>query len=101
MDEEAKCDATAKVVAKTAAEQVVDKYLKEIMPEINRAIEEKRFSVSFSYTDALVAYSMSSTLYELGYQTMVAAKVGPGSEIEYTLTVSWAPTSFHTAIAGK
>lgn len=101
MNEEAKCDPTAKVSARVATDQVVDKYLKEIMPEINRAIDEKRFSAAFGYADALVAYSMSSTLYDLGYQTMVSAKVGPGGNIEYTLTVSWAPTVFHTVIAGK
>lgn len=101
MNEEAKCDATAKVFAKVATDQVVEQYLKEIMPEINRAIQEKRFSASFGYTDAIVAYSMSSALYDMGYQTMVSAKVGPGGEIQYTLTASWAPTSFHTAIAGK
>ena len=101
MNEEAKFDPTAKVSARVATDQVVDKYLKEIMPEINRAIDGKRFSVAFSYADALVAYSMSSALYDLGYQTMVSAKVGPGGNIEYTLTVSWAPTAFHTVIAGK
>lgn len=41
MNEEAKCDPTAKVSARVATDQVVDKYLKEIMPEINRAIDEK------------------------------------------------------------
>ena len=101
MNEEAKYDATAKVSARVATDQVVDKYLKEIMPEINRAIDEKRFSASFGYADALVAYSMSSTLFDLGYQTMVSAKVGPGGNIEYTLNVSWAPTTFHIAITGK
>lgn len=101
MSEEAKQNAAAPVSARTATDLVVGKYLEEIMPEINRAIADKQFSVKFGYTDALVAYSMSSALYDRGYQTMVSAKVGPGGDIEYTLTVSWAPTTFHIAITGK